>query len=157
MALEKLVTRLLAQQQTLATVESCTGGGIAARCTDLAGSSRWFNGGLVTYSNEMKVRLGVRAADIEGQGAVSETVVRQMAEQGRRFCLSDWCVSVSGVAGPDGGSDEKPVGTVWLAWAGPDGTEAQRHWFAGDRAAVRRQTVEFALAHLLHKVSATRL
>lgn len=153
MELEKLAEQLMAAQQTLSTVESCTGGGIAARCTDLPGSSQWFNGGVVTYSNAMKEQLGVRADDIVRCGAVSETVVRQMAEQGREYCQSDWCVAVSGVAGPDGGSPEKPVGTVWLAWAGPGSTHAVCHHFSGSRSEVRQQTVEAALNTLQALIS----
>lgn len=156
MSLEKLADRLMACQQTVSTVESCTGGGIAARCTDFAGSSQWFNGAVVTYSNAMKVRLGVDPADLEQHGAVSESVVRQMAELGRAYCRSDWCISVSGVAGPGGGSEEKPVGTVWIAWAGPESTDAQRYRFDGDRAAVRQQTVTLALSSLLDRIPSDR-
>ncbi|EAR10255.1 CinA family protein [Reinekea blandensis] len=152
MELEKLAARLMAKQQTMSTVESCTGGGIAAYCTDLPGSSQWFTGGVVTYSNAMKVQLGVHSDDIVRCGAVSETVVQQMAAHGRRYCQSDWCVAVSGVAGPDGGSPEKPVGTVWFAWSGPDGfNRTDCHHFTGSRSEVRRQTVETAL-EVLHSL-----
>lgn len=138
---------------TLATAESCTGGGIAEAVTRIAGSSGWLERGWVTYSNKAKaVELGVSPAVIRDNGAVSEAVVRAMAEGARARAGVTWTVAVSGVAGPDGGTAEKPVGTVWLAWAGPDGVSAERQLFQGDRAEVRRQTVERALSGLLEKM-----
>ncbi len=138
---------------TLATAESCTGGGIAEAVTRIAGSSAWFGRGWITYSNEAKQEeLAVDMAVIRRHGAVSEEVVRLMAKGARRRAASDWAVAVSGIAGPDGGSAEKPVGTVWLAWAGPSGTDAECCLFPGDRAAVRAATVEKALSGLLEKM-----
>lgn len=149
-----LAEALLARNWTLALAESCTGGGIAAACTDLAGSSRWFERGFVTYSNAAKQELlGVHADTLQAHGAVSEAVVREMAAGALEHSRADLALSVSGIAGPDGGSVQKPVGTVWfgLAWR-EDGelrVEARQALFAGDRAAVRRQAVAFALGWLL--------
>ena len=128
---------------------------IAAACTDLPGSSDWFDRGFVTYSNAAKTEmLGVPPALIEAHGAVSEAVVRAMAEgavQRSNACVS---VAVSGVAGPGGGSAEKPVGTVWMAWTIGSSTHAQCRKFPGDRAAVRTQTVAFVQNQLLHWINA---
>ncbi len=133
----------------LATAESCTGGLIAAACTDLAGSSNWFERGFVTYSNAAKTELlGVPAALIEQHGAVSEPVVRAMAAGALAHSHAQVAVAVTGVAGPSGGSVEKPVGTVWLAWATPVGVISERQHFAGDRAAVRSATVQHAFTRL---------
>ena len=138
----------------LATAESCTGGLIAAACTDLAGSSTWFERGFVTYSNAAKSELlGVPAALIDEHGAVSEPVARAMAAGAVANAHAHWSVAVTGVAGPGGGSDEKPVGTVWLGWNVCGHITAECCHFAGDRAAVRQATVLRALkqlAGLLH-------
>ena len=134
----------------LTTAESCTGGLIAAACTDLAGSSQWFERGFVTYSNAAKTELlGVDAALITRDGAVSESVVRAMAQGALARSHAQVAVAVTGVAGPSGGSASKPVGTVWLAWATPQGLHSALHHFAGDRAAVRTATVQQALRGLL--------
>lgn len=147
---EQLATALKARGQMMVTAESCTGGLIAGACTDLSGSSDWFERGLVSYSNRAKTELlDVPAELITRHGAVSEPVARAMAEGARRRSAVDWAVAVTGVAGPTGGSPDKPVGTVWFAWCTPTGTHAQRHVFAGDRAAVRQATVRHALAGLL--------
>ena len=150
---------LLARGETVATAESCTGGMIAAALTDIAGSSAWFGYGLVSYSNEAKQDLlGVGAATLADHGAVSEAVVRQMAAGARKRAAADWAVAVSGIAGPGGGSPAKPVGTVWLALAGPDGlSQAFVCHFAGDRAAVRQQTVLTALDRLLRLIEDSTL
>jgi nicotinamide-nucleotide amidase len=142
-----LAERLSASRQKLATAESCTGGWIAKACTDVAGSSGWFERGFVTYSNESKQEmLGVPAEILDQHGAVSEPVVREMALGALRYSRAHWSVAVSGIAGPTGGSADKPVGTVWFAWAGPQQRLLTRSChFAGDRDAVRRQTVEMAL------------
>lgn len=133
----------------MATAESCTGGMIAAACTDLAGSSLWFDRGFVTYSNEAKTdMLGVPAALIERHGAVSEAVARAMAQGAVAHSRAQAAVAVTGVAGPSGGSAEKPVGTVWLAWATPAGLVSEICHFDGDRAAVRQATVLHALQRL---------
>lgn len=138
---------------TLATAESCTGGGIAEAITRIAGSSAWFERGWVTYSNPSKQQeLGVDRRLIEEQGAVSGAVVRAMAEGARLRSGATWTVAVSGIAGPDGGSQEKPVGTVWLAWSGPGGTDAERHVFQGDRSQIRAAAVEKALGGLCEKI-----
>lgn len=141
--------RLLAQGRWLATAESCTGGWVAKVLTDVAGSSGWFERGLVTYSNRAKQELlGVPEKLIATQGAVSGEVVAAMAAGLRARSGADVALAVSGIAGPGGGSPEKPVGTVWFAWDdGRARTECVR--FAGDRDAVRRQAVDHALRGLL--------
>nr|WP_067285711.1 CinA family protein [Marinobacterium profundum] len=151
---EQIAQRMLARNWMLATAESCTGGWVAQELTALAGSSGWLDCGFVTYSNAAKVRmLGVPAELIEQQGAVSEAVVRAMAEGARRQSGVQLAVSISGIAGPGGGSELKPVGTVWFGWACEGSpTEAQCHLLAGDRAAVRRQAVEIALRGLLKQL-----
>lgn len=144
--------RLLAHRGwRLATAESCTGGGIAECVTDIAGSSGWFDRGFVTYSNAAKTELlGVAPALIEAHGAVSEAVVRAMAAGALRAGGAEVSVAVSGIAGPAGGTPDKPVGTVWFAWQ-PAGRAAvtRRERFMGDRRAVRRQAVGVALQGLL--------
>ena len=158
---EALVARLAAaldaRAQRLATAESCTGGGIAAACTDRAGSSAWFERGFVTYSNASKQDLlGVPAETIERHGAVSEAVVRAMAEGAVRRSAADWSVAVTGVAGPSGGSAGKPVGTVWIGVGRRAGAEvvasAALHRFGGDRKAVRFASVVESLRMLLREV-----
>lgn len=150
---ERLATQLLARGESLAVAESCTGGMIAAACTDLAGSSAWFERGLVTYSNRAKQDLlGVSEALLQEQGAVSEACVRAMAAGLLARAPVRHALAVSGVAGPGGGSAEKPVGTVWLAWAGPWGVAAKWHRFEGDRGAIRGQAVTAALAGLLERI-----
>ena len=151
---ERLGARLMDRRQVLATAESCTGGWIAKSVTDIAGSSDWFGYGIVSYSNPAKQELlGVTIPSLVGHGAVSEAVVREMAEGALRQGNADVSVAVSGVAGPGGGSPDKPVGTVWFAWAelSDEGmrSRARRHRFEGDRDAVRRQTVAVALEGLL--------
>jgi nicotinamide-nucleotide amidase len=140
---------MLKHQWMLATAESCTGGLIAGACTDLAGSSAWFERGFVTYSNAAKTEmLGVDAALIDTHGAVSEPVVRAMVQGALRHSHAQVAVAVTGVAGPTGGSAEKPVGTVWFGWATPAGVHTEVQHFGGDRAAVRGATVQHALARL---------
>lgn len=133
----------------LSTAESCTGGLIAAACTDLAGSSTWFERGFVTYSNAAKTELlGVNAALIEAHGAVSEPVVRAMASGALQHSHAQVSIAVTGVAGPGGGSADKPVGTVWFGFAlGPHVSTEVCH-FAGDRAVVRLAAVHHALTRL---------
>jgi len=138
----------------MASAESCTGGLIAAACTDRAGSSHWFERGFVTYSNVAKTEmLGVDVALIERHGAVSEEVVRAMAQGALARSPAQAAVAVTGVAGPGGGSADKPVGTVWFGWATPAGTVTEVKRFDGDRAAVRQATVAHALARLLELLS----
>ncbi|WP_294765204.1 CinA family protein [uncultured Rhodoferax sp.] len=140
---------MLKHQWMLATAESCTGGLIAGACTDLAGSSAWFERGFVTYSNEAKTELlGVDAALIATHGAVSEPVARAMVLGALQHSRAQVAVAVTGVAGPTGGSADKPVGTVWFGWATPAGVHTEVQHFGGDRAAVRSATVQHALARL---------
>ncbi len=150
---ETLAATLRARGLMLATAESCTGGLIAAACTELSGSSDWFERGFVTYSNAAKTELlGVPAALIDEHGAVSEPVARAMAAGALSHSRAQLSVAVTGVAGPTGGSAHKPVGTVWLAWATPLGVTAERCQFPGDRAAVRQATVVQALTGLLERL-----
>lgn len=141
---------LLKRKATVTTAESCTGGWIAKVLTDIAGSSQWFERGFVTYSNQAKQEMtGVTVASLESYGAVSEQVVREMAEGSRAEAGATFALSVSGIAGPDGGSAEKPVGTVWFGFAAENReTLAQRKVFSGDREAVRRQATAWALLTL---------
>jgi len=135
---------------SLAAAESCTGGWIGKVLTDVSGSSTWFERGFVTYSNESKVAmLGVRQSSLDAHGAVSETVAREMAEGACHWSRAQVAVAVTGIAGPDGGSLDKPVGTVWIAWRWADGrVEAREFHFPGDRESVRRHTVLAALEGL---------
>ena len=152
---EDLATALLARSWMLATAESCTGGLIAAACTDLAGSSNWLERGFVTYSNAAKTELlGVEAALIARHGAVSEAVARAMAQGALQHSHAQCALAVTGIAGPGGGSADKPVGTVWFAWKFPKKSIiSEVCHFPGDRAAVRRATVAHALAKLLHNLN----
>jgi nicotinamide-nucleotide amidase len=146
----QLSATLLRKQQKVCTAESCTGGLIAKTLTDLAGSSDWFERGFVTYSNAAKSEmLGVPASLIEDYGAVSEAVASAMASGALRHSEADYAVAVTGVAGPGGGSEEKPVGTVWIAVASVDQLVARHHLFAGDRGAVRDATLVSAIEALL--------
>jgi len=134
----------------ITTAESCTGGGIAEAITRVPGSSAWFEAGYVTYSNSQKTRqLGVPEPLFSQVGAVSQEVVEAMARGAQVASGARFAVAVSGVAGPDGGSPAKPVGTVWLAWADGEHVISERRHFDGNREAVRRQTVIAALDGLL--------
>lgn len=147
---EQLAAKLLQRQWMLATAESCTGGLIAGACTDLSGSSNWFERGFVTYSNTAKSeQLGVPATLIDTHGAVSEDVARAMAAGALAHSHAQVAVAVTGVAGPTGGTAEKPVGLVWFGFALPDRVLTEQMHFAGDRAAVRAATVRHALTRLL--------
>lgn len=150
-----LADALRARGWRLATAESCTGGLVAAACTALAGSSDWFERGFVTYSNEAKTeQLGIDAGLIAAHGAVSEPVVRAMAEGALARSAADVALAVTGIAGPGGAVPGKPVGTVWIALAlrrGPPPL-CERLQLDGDRAQVRAQTVAIALARLLERV-----
>jgi len=146
----ELGEQLLASKAQVTTAESCTGGGIAEAITRVPGSSAWFEAGFVTYSNQQKSRqLEVPARLFTTVGAVSQEVVEAMVRGAQANSGARFAVAVSGVAGPDGGTPQKPVGTVWLAWG--DGAQifSVRRQFSGDRGEVRRQTVEAALAGLL--------
>ncbi len=140
---------------TITCAESCTGGGVASAITAVAGSSDWFETGYVTYANAAKNRLlGVPEALLERAGAVSREVVEAMVAGACRDSGAGLGVAVSGVAGPGGGSAEKPVGTVWLAWGDADGQQAERHRYSGDRLAVRDQAVREALVGLIRCLEA---
>ena len=150
----KLAERMLAEGRMVGTAESCTGGLIAKCITDLPGSSAWFERGWVTYSDRAKRQeLDVAGGLLKRHGAVSEPVARAMARGVLKNSRADVAVAVTGIAGPDGGSADKPVGTVWIAWAWREGTDprvvAWRYRFEGDRDEVRRQTAEAALKGLI--------
>ena len=143
--------------KAVATAESCTGGWIAKSITDIAGSSAVFGYGIVSYSNGAKESLlGVKNKTLEDHGAVSEPVVEEMADGLLHLSGADIAVAVSGIAGPDGGTDDKPVGTVWFAWAVRDGADAlvdtSCQQFSGDRELVRELTVAHALQGILERI-----
>jgi nicotinamide-nucleotide amidase len=156
MDLHDMLTRVQALAEALrrrgwhlATAESCTGGLIAAACTQLAGSSDWFERGFVSYSNAAKTELlGVPMTLIESHGAVSEAVARAMVQGALRRAPVELAVAVTGIAGPGGAVPGKPVGTVWLAWGTAAGVQAERLQLGGDRDAVRHATVQAALQRL---------
>ena len=152
---EELALRLTSKDWVMATAESCTGGWIAKCCTDRAGSSAWFERGFVTYSNAAKEELlGVDAKTLEQRGAVSREVALQMAAGARHRAGVDVAVAVTGVAGPDGGTLDKPVGTVWFGWSCEgEAASAEIACFRGDRDAVRRQTVAQALQGLIDRLT----
>lgn len=142
---------LLAQQATVATVESCTGGGLAYAITEIPGSSQWFNQSWVTYANEAKSSMvGVTQDVLDQFGAVSKETVEQMALGGQTIAKADYCVAVSGIAGPGGGSDDKPVGLVWFAIALPNlSVLSFSRRFSGDRSLVREQAIFLGLEKLI--------
>lgn len=145
--------RLILRHWQLAVAESCTGGWLAKVITDIAGSSQWFDRGFVTYSNEAKQdMLAVPLATLTRHGAVSEPTVRAMADGAIQSSRADIAVAITGIAGPGGGSLNKPVGTVWFAWGLREGAViSQQHHFAGDRLAVRYQAVVTALQGLVER------
>jgi nicotinamide-nucleotide amidase len=147
---DSLARLLLEKKLMLVTAESCTGGLIAAACTDLAGSSAWFERGFVTYSNDAKMELlGVEERLLRRAGAVCEGVARAMVTGALAHSKAQVAVAVTGVAGPTGGSASKPVGTVWFGFAVPGQIITEKCRFAGDRAAVREATVRHAFTRLL--------
>lgn len=151
---EQLAAALRDKGWMLATAESCTGGMIAAACTDLAGSSEWFERGFVTYCDEAKTELlDVDAGLIKSNGAVSEVVARAMAFGAVRHSRARVSVAVTGIAGPTGGSKDKPVGTVWFAFMVDGRLSSETRRFDGDRAAVRRATVAYAFDGLLLRLA----
>ncbi|UQI32310.1 CinA family protein [Pseudomonas bijieensis] len=146
----ELGRRLQLLNAHVTTAESCTGGGIAEAITRIPGSSAWFEAGFVTYSNRQKTQqLNVPSELFKTVGAVSREVVEAMAQGAQRKSLARFAVAVSGIAGPDGGSPNKPVGTVWLAWGVGEKVVSEQQFFAGNRDEVRRQTVKAALEGLL--------
>ena len=138
----------------LVTAESCTGGGVASSVTDIAGSSSWFDRGFVTYTNQAKMdMLGISPATLLRFGAVSEATVREMVEGALHHSQGHVALAVSGIAGPGGGTAEKPVGTVWFAWGLKDGVcVARLHYLEGDRVAIRKQAVRIALEGVLELI-----
>jgi len=150
-ATEELSEQLKMRHWHMATAESCTGGGIASACTDLAGSSGWFDCGFVTYSNEAKMKLiDVKQETLEQFGAVSEQTVREMVVGAVSNSGADVAVATSGIAGPGGAVPGKPVGTVWFAWGNHRRIHAEVRHFDGDREAVRKQAVMHAIRGLAH-------
>lgn len=145
--LAKLVGNALkGHGMTLTTAESCTGGGVAQAITRISGSSAWFDRGFVTYSNASKEEmLGVSPETLEAHGAVSEDTVREMADGALQYSRAQVALSVSGIAGPTGGTPEKPVGMVWFAWATNDTVQTACHFLSGDRDAIRVKSVRIAL------------
>ena len=157
MLAEALVGELTAAGKSVATAESCTGGWIAKSITDIPGSSQCFAYGIVSYSNGAKESvLGVQPATLAACGAVSEATVREMAAGVPNLSGADLSVAVSGIAGPDGGSDEKPLGTVWFGWSarhdGKRSTDARLHQLSGDRESIRAQAVVIALQELRRRL-----
>jgi len=148
---------LLERDETLAVAESCTGGWMSKVITDIAGSSKWFSGGLVTYSNELKMNLlGVSQQTLNINGAVSARTVEEMAVGTIKHCHTDWGIAVSGIAGPGGGREDKPVGTVYIAWAYSHHLLIHtRVHFPGDRDNVRRLAVIEALSGLKEQLGQT--
>jgi len=138
----------------IATAESCTGGGVAQAITEISGSSGWFDRGFVTYSNLSKIQmLQVKQSTLDQYGAVSEEVAKQMVEGALVNSDAELAVSVTGIAGPDGGSAQKPVGTVYIAWGIKGGQiECIKYGFFGDRSEIRRKTINFALKNCLQKI-----
>lgn len=142
------------RDQSVTCAESCTGGGLSYAFTSVAGSSGWFSQGLVTYSNQSKTQwVGVRSETLAQFGAVSEAVALEMALGAREIAGADHAIAISGIAGPDGGRADKPVGTVCFAWADAHGGVASTKVFAGDRHQVREQSILFALEGLFSRLS----
>ncbi len=153
--LSQIADALLARRQTLATAESCTGGLVGALLTGLPGSSAWYLGGIVAYANALKTRLlGVGPDLLGAHGAVSLETARAMAEGARAATHADFAVSLTGIAGPAGGTPEKPVGLVYIGVAAPHGTATFKHHFSGSRADIRNAAAEAALRHLLDALRA---
>ena len=151
---QQLGQALLQNNATVTTAESCTGGGVASAITDVAGSSQWFGRGFITYANQAKHdMLNVPETVLSKQGAVSEAVVRAMVQGAAQLAGADYAVAISGIAGPGGGTEDKPVGTVWFAWLSPQGISSQVQILTGDRTAVREQAVKISLQKLLHMVT----
>ncbi len=148
--IEELAKLCLEKSLKVVTAESCTGGGVAFEITTLAGSSNWFERSFVTYSNLAKIEmLGVAKSAIEMHGAVSREVAIQMAEGAIKHSHGNVSLAITGIAGPDGGTIQKPVGTCWFAWASPYfATVCQQQLFSGDRKAVRTSAIQFSLEQL---------
>lgn len=152
-AAERLVSFLAARRLTCATAESCTGGGIGAALTSVPGASAVYKGGIISYANEAKENLlGVSSATLARHGAVSPETAAEMAKGARARLKTDWAVSVTGIAGPDGGTPEKPVGLVWFGVASARGVHTESRRFPGGRDEVRAATVAHALDLLLEEL-----
>jgi PncC family amidohydrolase len=148
----RLALALAAQGRTLSTAESCTGGLVGARLTALPGSSKWYLGGVITYSNELKKELlGIPTELLESHGAVSQETAQAMVEGVRKNTGSDLALSITGIAGPDGGTSEKPVGLVYIGVAAPSPfeTTVYKHQLEGSRAEIRKEAARAALQHVL--------
>lgn len=151
---ERVGNQLLQKKAKITTAESCTGGGIAEAITAVAGSSQWFEYGYITYANRAKKQLvNVSQNTLDTYGAVSEQVVEQMAVGAIHSSGANYAIAVSGIAGPDGGSAEKPVGTVWVCWITPETTRVEQYYLQGDRQAVREQVIKISLQELLHQLN----
>lgn len=152
----ELAKQLTLHNALVGTAESCTGGGVAHAFTGVAGSSQWFNGGAVTYSNRLKQKLlGVSAQTLALHGAVSQPVAEEMVCGALTLLEVDYAISITGVAGPGGGSEQKPVGTVWFAWAGPNSLCSEQQKFAGNRDSIREQATEYAILGLINILKST--
>lgn len=151
----QVAERLKAKGLMLATAESCTGGGLSYWLTSLPGSSAWFDRGFVTYSNAAKMdMLGVNALTLDTHGAVSEAAAREMAEGALRKSRANFSIAITGIAGPDGGTPDKPLGTVWIAWGKRGGeTIVKHHLFTGDRQGVRLEAMVAALSTCLSVIT----
>lgn len=153
--LQELIRSLRDQKLTVGFAESCTGGALSAFVTEQSGVSDIFLGSVVSYSNEAKVDLlGVRRDTLMQEGAVSELVARQMAHGVRRQLKTDWSVAITGIAGPTGGTPEKPVGTVCFAIVGPDFEDSRKEIFSGDRKAIQMTSVDYAVNWLVQALGA---
>ena len=147
---QQLGEMLCKKNAKLTTAESCTGGGISEAITAVSGSSQWFEFGFVTYANSAKQQLlGVSKEALDEYGAVSEQVVKQMAQGAIKQSQADYAIAVSGIAGPDGGTEDKPVGTVWVCWQTPTRSWTQQLMLSGDRQAVRTAAIKNSLQQLL--------
>ena len=145
---------LLRKNAKLTTAESCTGGGIAEAITAIAGSSQWFEYGYITYANKAKEQLlNVDQQALDSYGAVSEEVVEQMAVGALKSSGADYAIAVTGIAGPDGGMEHKPLGTVWICWLTPEITRVEKYQLQGDRQAIRQQVIKISLQELLHQLN----
>ena len=154
MCIRDRVNTLREHKLSLSTAESCTGGLIAAQITSVPGASEVYPGGIVSYSNAMKMsQLGVNASSLETYGAVSETVAKEMAAGALVATKSDLAIAVTGIAGPGGGSEEKPVGTVWFGFLCGEKAEQIKQVFSGDRDEVRHHAIAFAISHLVKLLS----
>ncbi len=155
---KKLGELCLQKQIHIALAESCTGGLVAANITDIAGSSQWFLGGAVVYSNAAKINLlGVDTKIIEQFGAVSPETAIAMAQGALQKFQSDIALSITGIAGPDGGTKDKPVGTVCFALSDTNGVKSKIHYFTGDRASIREQACEFALEWMCNHLTSVKV